>query len=64
MIAAELASRGIKLEVVVDEGSSIVMDGIAPLYSSPVAVVSTAEKAHVQVEVSICFELVEAVSAR
>lgn len=54
MIAAELASRGIKLEVVVDEGSSIVMDGILPLYNSPVALVATAEKAYVQVEVSAC----------
>lgn len=51
MIAAELASRGITLELVVDEGASIAMDGLPPLYSSPVAIVATAEKGYVQVEV-------------
>jgi hypothetical protein len=51
LVAAELASRGVKLEFVVDEGTSIVMDGLPPLYSSPVALVATAEKVYVQVEV-------------
>jgi hypothetical protein len=53
MIAAELASRGVKLELVVDEGTCIVMDGLPPLYSSPVALVATAEKVYVQVEVRV-----------
>lgn len=52
LVAKELASRGVQLEVIVDEGSSISMDGLAPIYSGPVAMVSTAEKEYVQIEVS------------
>jgi hypothetical protein len=53
MVAAELASRGVKLELVVDEGTSIVMDGLPPLYSSPVALIATVEKMYMQVEVRV-----------
>ena len=45
--AALLAERGVRLEVVVDEGGEILVDGLAPLHiSEPVALVGTAEKVH------------------
>ncbi|KAI8465553.1 MAG: hypothetical protein J3K34DRAFT_525282 [Monoraphidium minutum] len=48
-----LASRGVEVEVIWDEGSPIVMDGIKPFTSRPVALVSTAEKGYQSVTVSI-----------
>jgi len=58
LTAKELASRGVQLEVIVDEGASISMDGLAPIYSGPVATVSTAEKEYVQIEVSCSWHTV------
>jgi hypothetical protein len=42
--AALLASRGVQLEVIIDEGSGLAMHGIAPFTKQPVALVGTAEK--------------------
>ncbi|HEY8105347.1 MAG TPA: M20 family peptidase [Gemmatimonadales bacterium] len=47
-IAAELARRGIRLEAVVDEGGLIVQ-GIVPGVSAPVATVGVAEKGNVSI---------------
>jgi hypothetical protein len=50
-MADALATRGVQLEVVIDEGGGVVMDGVPPLFSSPMALVATAEKVYVQLEV-------------
>jgi hypothetical protein len=39
-----LASRGIQLAVVVDEGGVVLRDGLKPLAHQPLALVGTAEK--------------------
>lgn len=51
LIAQELAARGVTLEMVVDEGSVISMDGLPPIYSLPMALVGLAEKPYVTLEV-------------
>lgn len=51
IISDVLAARGVQLEVVIDEGSGVVMDGVPPLFNSPMALLATAEKVYVQLEV-------------
>lgn len=51
-IAALLRERGAELEVVWDEGSAIMTDGLRPFVATPVALVATAEKGYQSVEVS------------
>lgn len=47
-VAALLKTRGVQLELVVDEGGMVLMDGIRPggfvLVDQPVAIVGTSEK--------------------
>lgn len=50
-IAALLASRGVQLEMVLDEGG-IIGDGVMPGLSAPVAFVGIAEKGFVTIELS------------
>lgn len=50
-IAALLKSRGVELEMVVDEGG-IIGDGVLPGISEPVALVGIAEKGFVSIELS------------
>ena len=45
-IARLLASRGVRLEMVNDEGGMLSVDGLKPLTSTPVALIGTAEKVH------------------
>ncbi|KXZ55981.1 hypothetical protein GPECTOR_2g1533 [Gonium pectorale] len=52
-IAQLLRSRGVELEVVVDEGGVVLMDGLRPFSSGPVALVGTAEKGYVNLEVVV-----------
>jgi hypothetical protein len=51
--AALLASRGVQLEVIVDEGTGLAIRGIAPFTQQPVALVGTAEKQLQSVQVGI-----------
>ena len=44
-IAARLRARGVRLQLVLDEGGIILADGLAPFTSTPIAVCATAEKA-------------------
>jgi carboxypeptidase PM20D1 len=50
-IAALLASRGVELEMVLDEGG-VIADGLLPGISAPVALVGVAEKGFVTLELS------------
>jgi carboxypeptidase PM20D1 len=50
-IAAVLKSRGVELEMVLDEGG-VIADGILPGISGPVALVGVAEKGFVTIELS------------
>lgn len=50
-IAARLKSRGVTLEMVLDEGG-VISDGILPGISGPVALVGIAEKGFVTIELS------------
>ena len=43
-MARLLRSRGVRLEFVLDEGGIVVLDGVPPFVSAPVAIVGTAEK--------------------
>ncbi|MDY6964601.1 MAG: M20 family peptidase [Halobacteriota archaeon] len=52
-IAALLRSRGIEMEYVLDEGGFILSDGIMPGVSTPVAMVGTAEKGYVSLELTV-----------
>lgn len=52
-IAALLASRNIALEFVLDEGGSIVSDGIIPGVTVPVALIGIAEKGYMSVELRV-----------
>ena len=46
-----LASRGVKLDIVLDEGSGIARDGFTPYTTFPVALVGTAEKGYGSIQV-------------
>jgi carboxypeptidase PM20D1 len=50
-VANLLKQRGVTLEMIVDEGSAVAMDGLPPFYRQPVALVATAEKAAVGIQV-------------
>ena len=50
-IAALLKGRGVKLEMVLDEGG-VIGDGVLPGISGPVALVGIAEKGFVTIELS------------
>ncbi|EFJ50696.1 hypothetical protein VOLCADRAFT_88484 [Volvox carteri f. nagariensis] len=52
-IASLLRSRGVELDVVVDEGGAILEDGLRPFTSRAVAMVGTAEKGYTTVEVTL-----------
>lgn len=43
-VGALLAARGVRVAVVLDEGTSVLSDGLGSLVQRPVAVVGTAEK--------------------
>jgi hypothetical protein len=47
-----LASRGVKLDIIVDEGPGINVDGYPPYTDYPLALVGTAEKGYASIEVS------------
>lgn len=50
-IAAELSSRGLELDIVLDEGGCILDDGLLPpLLGSPTALVAVAEKGYTSLE--------------
>ncbi|MBI4820730.1 MAG: M20 family peptidase [Deltaproteobacteria bacterium] len=51
-IARALAERGVRLELVLDEGSSMV-EGLIPGVKEPVAVIGIAEKGYVSLELSV-----------
>eukprot|EP00882_Tetradesmus_deserticola_P029529 GHRQ01033084.1.p1 GENE.GHRQ01033084.1~~GHRQ01033084.1.p1 ORF type:complete len:224 (+),score=35.96 GHRQ01033084.1:648-1319(+) len=52
-IAALLTARGVKVAMVWDEGSPVIVGGLVPLLDSPVALVATAEKAYQSVQVTL-----------
>ncbi|GLI59011.1 hypothetical protein VaNZ11_000835 [Volvox africanus] len=52
-IGALLRSRGVNLELVVDEGGSVLLDGLSPFTRRPVAMVGLAEKGFATVEVTL-----------
>ncbi len=43
-MASLLERRGVRLELIIDEGGAILTNGIAPFTSHPVALIGTAEK--------------------
>jgi carboxypeptidase PM20D1 len=43
-IAALLAQRGERLDIILDEGGQILLDGFPPLTTYPTAIIGTAEK--------------------
>jgi carboxypeptidase PM20D1 len=47
-----LAERGVEVEVVLDEGTGLVGPGVYPYLNRPVALVSTAEKGYMSMQVS------------
>jgi hypothetical protein len=55
--AALLASRGVQLEVIIDEGTGLAMNGIAPFTKQPVALVGTAEKQLQSVQVGTMLDM-------
>uniref|UniRef100_A0A383VVP7 Uncharacterized protein n=1 Tax=Tetradesmus obliquus TaxID=3088 RepID=A0A383VVP7_TETOB len=52
-IAELLASRGVQLEMIVDEGIGLALAGVAPFTKQPVALVGTAEKQLQTVQVTV-----------
>jgi hypothetical protein len=50
-IAELLASRGVQLEMIIDEGIGLAVRGIAPFTQQPVVLVGTAEKQRQSVQV-------------
>jgi hypothetical protein len=62
-IAELLASRGVQLEMIIDEGISVATRGIEPFTKQPLALVGTAEKQLQCVQVSVARAVAVAVLA-
>lgn len=54
-IALALREQGIQLELLLDEGTPLFVDGIPPLVSRPIAMVATAEKARLLLAPPPCY---------